>query len=79
MATYEYLCDDCLTLTTAMKSIADRKEPETCPNCGGKASFIISAPMFKLEGISGDYPTAYDKWAKKRRQKLAQEQKANRQ
>lgn len=79
MPLYEYQCEECSMPMTAMKSIANRKEPETCPNCGGKASFIISAPMFKLEGISGDYPTAYDKWAKKRRQKLAQEQKANRQ
>jgi hypothetical protein len=52
-------------------------EPEhiECKDCGERAYRKISCPTFKLEGITGDYPTAYDAWEKKRKQKLAQERK----
>jgi hypothetical protein len=33
--------------------------------------------MVKLEGVTGDYPTAYDAWDRKRTEKLKQEQKKN--
>jgi hypothetical protein len=37
----------------------------------------MSSPMMKLEGCSGDYPTAADAWVRKRAEKLKVEQKAN--
>jgi hypothetical protein len=33
--------------------------------------------MFKLEGITGQFPTAYDAWERKRAEKLAVERKQN--
>lgn len=42
--------------------------PETqeilCRTCDEPAQRIISAVRSKLEGITGDFPTAYDKWAR---------------
>ena len=37
-----------------------------CPHCHNEASRIISSPKFKLEGITGAFPTAYDAWERKR-------------
>jgi len=39
-----------------------------CPHCRNDASRIISSPRFKLEGITGAFPTAYDQWARKHEQ-----------
>lgn len=35
-----------------------------CPECGNTAKRIISAVRSKLEGITGAFPGAADKWAK---------------
>ena len=35
-----------------------------CPLCGEVAHRVISIPRFKLDGVSGDFPTAGDKWAR---------------
>jgi len=43
-------------------------EPETnevrCPKCGGVAIRIIGMPRVSLEGITGDFPGAADRWAR---------------
>ncbi len=43
-------------------------EPETqeilCRTCGDPAHRIISPVRSKLEGITGAFPGAYDKWAR---------------
>lgn len=36
----------------------------SCPKCSSSVKKIISPIRFKLEGVSGDFPTAYDKWTK---------------
>lgn len=36
-----------------------------CDVCDDPAQRIISTPRFQLEGVSGDFPTAADKWAKR--------------
>ncbi len=36
--------------------------------CGGKAKRVMSMPRIDLDGTSGDYPTAYDRWANIREQ-----------
>lgn len=46
----------------------------TC-HCGERASKLVASPRFKLEGITGDYPTAAQKWESQRKEKLRQEQK----
>ena len=35
-----------------------------CRSCGEPAQRIISPVRSKLEGITGAFPTAYDRWAK---------------
>ena len=35
-----------------------------CPVCDKQAKRLVSIPTVKLEGYSGDFPTAYDRWAK---------------
>ena len=37
---------------------------DACPECELTAKRIISGTSFRLEGVSGDYPTAADKWTK---------------
>jgi putative FmdB family regulatory protein len=63
MMMYEYLCEEHGKFE-AFSDIATRKEPRECPICGELATYAISMPRSKLEGISGDFPTAYDKWTR---------------
>ena len=46
-----------------------------CRECGAEAMRQISTPRISLEGITGAFPGAADKWVKKRAEKLKQEQK----
>lgn len=73
MPIYDYNCT-CGVVFEELRKIEER-QTAVCPSCGGEATQKISAPMFKLEGITGAFPTAYDQWEKKRRQKMAQERK----
>lgn len=57
--------------------VDDSVREHICPHCGSSANRVVSAPNMKLDGCSGDYPTAYDAWSRKRAEKLAQERKAN--
>lgn len=55
----------------------DNMNTASCPACGCDSPRIMSVPNFKLEGVSGDFPTAADKWAndhEKRARKAKQEQ-----
>jgi hypothetical protein len=35
-----------------------------CPHCDLLATRKLAAPRSKLEGITGAFPTAYDRWAR---------------
>ena len=48
-----------------------------CPQCGKDAVKAVSAPSIKLEGFTGAFPDAYDRWARVRAEKLQQEKKQN--
>lgn len=45
--------------------------------CGAQANRILSAPAVKLEGWSGSFPGAANKFDRIHREKLAAERKAN--
>lgn len=77
MPTYEYLCNECHEVSTDLRKVDDRNKEMVCPVCNGKAEFIVSTPQIRLDGISGDFPTASDRWAKLRESKLKAERKAN--
>lgn len=47
------------------KFIDDEVLVVECPHCRNDASRIISTPRIALEGITGAFPTAADKWARK--------------
>lgn len=43
--------------------------------CGRMADRLIAAPRVKLDGLSGDFPTAADKWANDRESHMRKERK----
>ena len=61
----DYRCDDCCTIT---EHFVTKDEPRECQHCGGVSRSFISGTSFRLEGVSGDFPTAYQKWDKGRAQ-----------
>jgi len=46
-----------------------------CHKCRRMAQRRIAAPRCKLEGVSGDFPTAADQWEKRRESHMAKERK----
>ena len=67
---FEFLCTDA-HLSEAY--IDESERTIQCKECGKDAIRIVSKTNMKLEGITGDYPTAYDAWERKRSEKLKQE------
>lgn len=63
MFRYEYQCP-LHGEFEAFSRMANRNEEKPCPECGTASKRVFTAVRFKLEGVSGHYPTAYDKWAK---------------
>jgi len=47
------------------KFVDDEVRSIECPHCRNEASRIISSPRISLEGITGAFPSAFDKWARK--------------
>ena len=47
------------------KYIDEKVKHIDCPSCECIALRIISSPRISLEGVTGDFPTAADAWAKK--------------
>lgn len=69
---FEFLCSD----NHISEAYIDESERTiSCKECNKKAHRIVSKPNMKLEGITGDYPTAYDAWERKRSEKLKEERK----
>jgi len=46
-----------------------------CATCGKKAKRLMSAPRVSLEGISGDFPSAADKWVQRRESHMKKEKR----
>jgi hypothetical protein len=70
----DFLCDED-HVTEALRD--DSEQSIICPVCGNTAVKALAAPQIKLEGFSGAFPDAYDRWSKVRADKLKQEQKQN--
>ena len=71
----DFLCDRCGTQTEEF--LENHVSVIECIDCGGVARKVRTVPNFKLPGNDPGYPTAYDQWAKKRDQKIAQEKKTD--
>lgn len=67
---YEYRCNKCNSVHEELRSMQERETATPCraEGCYGEARFIISTPQVKLEGITGHFPGAADKWVKVRKQ-----------
>ena len=61
MILYDFKCD-CGHVFEAMTRISDRTYK--CERCGSEAKRMISTPRIKLEGWSGHFPTAKQKFIK---------------
>ena len=59
---FEFRCGEGHTTEEYIDSEVNAIE---CPVCQLMALRIISAPRIALEGITGDFPTAADAWARK--------------
>lgn len=70
---FEFLCTD----GHASERLVDDSIRVTSCHCGRAAHRIVSAPQIKLEGITGSFPGAYEKWERVRAEKLQQERKRN--
>lgn len=55
--------------------VDNRAHEVVCRSCGATATKMLNVPLFHLSGTDSGFPTAYDKWAKKREQKLKEEQR----
>lgn len=69
---FEFLCTNS-HLTEQL--IDDSLHNTLCRECGAEAIRQISTPRIVLEGITGAFPGAAEKWVQKRAEKLKQEQK----
>jgi putative FmdB family regulatory protein len=58
---FDFECKDC----GVFDKIIEYTTTTDCPTCGKESKKLISAPNIMLEGISGDFPDAHAKWAKK--------------
>jgi len=71
---YEFECGTCHQVT---EKLTGYETAEVQCFCGEKATRKVSAPAIKLEGWSGSFPGAANKFDRIHREKLAAERKAN--
>jgi len=64
---YEFVCD-CSKRTEAL---TDYETDSVQCQCGGLAHRVISAPSINLEGWSGHFPSAYERFEQRHRNKIA--------
>tara|TARA_R110000803_G_scaffold115418_1_gene183884 strand:+ start:1309 stop:1545 length:237 start_codon:yes stop_codon:yes gene_type:complete len=69
---FEFMCADG---HVSERFIDDSLRTSPCKECGEAAIRILSTPRISLEGITGAFPGAADKWVKTRAERLKQEQK----
>lgn len=72
----DFACKSC---GAVKEKLINHKEKVIECECGGKAMRIISTPTIRLDGTSGHFPSAHDKWAtireKHARRKAAKRQR----
>jgi putative FmdB family regulatory protein len=78
MPLYDYNCKRCEHVFEAFRPMAGRQTAE-CPDCGDTCEMKLTAPHVALDPISGDFPGATMAWEKRRKQKMKQEVKQDKQ
>ena len=76
---HDFLCTNEVEPHIFEKFTDKEKNPNpVCPHCGELSNWVlVSAPTINLDGCSGDFPGAADRWIKVRAEKMAQERKKN--
>jgi hypothetical protein len=70
----DFSCTKCGTVKEYF--VDNQAKAVECQDCGGEATKKQAVIRFKLPGNDpSGFPTAYDQWAKKREQKLAEEKR----
>lgn len=71
---FDFLCEE---NHLQERLVSDEVTTLSCELCGKNAHKQLSAPRIYLEPFSGLHPSASDRWARNRAEKLKQERKAN--
>lgn len=58
----DFRCHECSRMTE--RFIDTETNEIRCPHCGGVAIRVIGTPTVILEGITGAFPGAHDRWAR---------------
>ena len=61
---HDFRCKSCATVFEKLVERKERDNPVACKSCGEPSNRIQAPVRFKLEGHSGHFPTAADKWAR---------------
>lgn len=69
---FEFVCEEGHLFD---KLVDSESRTTDCRVCGKPAERIISTPMVKLEGVTGDFPGAAMQWERKRAEKIAADKK----
>lgn len=75
MRVFDFKCNEC-----GHKHEAFLKQPvntQVCPKCCGVSTQQLSAPRSHLEGITGDFPGAAERWAVNHEQRAKADHKKN--
>lgn len=73
---FDFQCTQCNHKFEVLIDSKERDQPIPCEVCTEDAKRVISPVRVRLEGITGHFPTAYNQWERKRKQKMEQEKKA---
>lgn len=65
----DFVCNDC---GETIERFIDAEISTIECDCGGAADRVIGLPTISLEGITGSFPGAYERWAKIREDKARQ-------
>jgi hypothetical protein len=69
----DYQCSSC---NSTIEYLANPQDTIHCDcGCEAKMTKVISGGFFYLDGACGDFPTAADKWTKRRDKQIAHEQR----
>ena len=69
----DYKCSSC---NSTIEYLANPQDTLHCDcGCEAKMTKVISGGFFMLDPLSGDFPSATDKWAKHRTIQIAREQR----
>lgn len=74
---YDFECSQCKEVFEEWVDgpINEPVKPVPCKECGAEAHKTITPVRFALDGTDPAFPTEWDKWAKRREQKIKLEKK----